>query len=43
MPVIAIVVKCKKCGAEIRSDWEFCPGCGDKMVCTGKYEVCANK
>ena len=43
MPVIAIVVKCKKCGAEIRSDWKFCPGCGDKIICTGKYEICANK
>ena len=24
MPVIAAVVKCKKCGAGIRSDWKFC-------------------
>ena len=38
MPVIATVVKCKKCGSEIRSDWKFCPNCGDKIVCTGKYK-----
>lgn len=44
MPVIAAVVKCKKCGFEIRSDWKFCPSCGDKIVCAGKYkELCAKK
>ena len=43
MPVIAAVVKCKKCGFEVRSDWKFCPNCGDKIVCTGKYEACAKK
>jgi len=37
MPVIAAIVKCKKCGYEIRSDWKFCPMCGDKIVCTNKY------
>jgi len=25
MPVIAAIVKCKKCCAEVRSDWKFCP------------------
>lgn len=39
MPVIAAVVKCKKCGAEVRSDWKFCPTCADKTTCTGKYEA----
>jgi rRNA maturation endonuclease Nob1 len=39
MPVIAMVVKCKKCSYEIRSDWKFCPNCGDKLECIGKYEV----
>ncbi len=44
MPVIAAVVKCKKCGSEIRSDWKFCPKCGDKIVCVEKYkELCARK
>ncbi|MFQ6122913.1 MAG: zinc-ribbon domain-containing protein [Dehalococcoidales bacterium] len=43
MPVIAAVAKCKKCGFEIRSDWKLCPSCGDKIVCTGKYKVCAKK
>ncbi len=43
MPVIAAVVKCKKCGFEIRSDWKLCPNCGDKLTCTGKYDVCAKK
>ncbi len=43
MPVIAAVVKCKRCGFEVRSDWKFCPSCGDKIVCTGKYKVCAKK
>ena len=33
MPVIATIVKCKKCGYEIRSDWKFCPMCGDTIVC----------
>jgi rRNA maturation endonuclease Nob1 len=37
MPVIATIVKCKKCGYEIRSDWKFCPMCGDTIVCTNKY------
>jgi RNA polymerase subunit RPABC4/transcription elongation factor Spt4 len=37
MPVIAAIVICKKCGYEIRSDWKFCPMCGDKIVCTNKY------
>jgi uncharacterized OB-fold protein len=39
MPVIAVIVKCKKCGSEARSDWNFCPKCGDKIVCT----VCTGK
>ncbi|HUU08000.1 MAG TPA: zinc-ribbon domain-containing protein [Dehalococcoidales bacterium] len=43
MPVIAMVVKCKKCGYEIRSDWKFCPNCGDQIACEGKYEVCPKK
>jgi|GEM_PF-3131733 len=37
MPVVAAIVICKKCGYEIRSDWKFCPMCGDKIVCTNKY------
>ena len=41
MPVVASVVKCKKCDFEIRSDWKYCPNCGDKIVCVGNYEVCA--
>ena len=44
MPVIAPIVKCKKCGSEVRSDWKFCPECGDKIVCTGKYKaLCVKK
>ena len=43
MPVVAAVVKCKKCGAEIRLDWRFCPHCGSQIVCTGKYETCAQR
>jgi predicted Zn-ribbon and HTH transcriptional regulator len=39
MPVVALLVKCKKCGYEIRSDWKYCPHCGDKIVCPDKYEV----
>lgn len=33
MPVVATIVICKKCGYEIRSDWKFCPMCGDSIVC----------
>jgi hypothetical protein len=43
MPVIAAIVKCKKCGAEVRSDWRCCPDCADKITCTGKYEACVKK
>ncbi len=43
MPFVAMVVKCKKCGGEIRSDWKFCPNCGDKITCTGKYKVVTEK
>ncbi|MFC2041736.1 zinc-ribbon domain-containing protein [Chloroflexota bacterium] len=44
MPVIAVLVNCKKCGSEIRSDWHFCPSCGDKIVCAGEYkELCARR
>jgi hypothetical protein len=25
----------------VRSDWKLCPNCGDRIVCTGKYEACA--
>ena len=39
MPMLACVVVCKKCGFEIRSDWKFCPNCGDKIVCTGKHQI----
>lgn len=28
----------KKCGLEMRSSWEFCPSCGDKIVSPGKYK-----
>ena len=43
MPVIAVVVKCKKYNAEIRSDWKFYPNYGEQIVCKGKYEACARK
>ncbi len=44
MPVMAAVVHCNKCGFEIRSDWKFCPSCGDKIVCAGKRkELCVKK
>ncbi len=43
MPVIVAIVKCKKCGFEVRSDWKLCPNCGDKIVCSGKYGACARK
>ncbi len=43
MPIIAKVVKCKKCGFEIRSDWKYCPSCADKIVCTDKYGDHAKK
>jgi len=39
MPKLASIVVCKKCGFEIRSDWKFCPNCGDKIVCTGKHRT----
>ena len=31
MPVIAAIVKCKKCGAEVRSDWKCCPKCATRL------------
>jgi len=37
MPIIASIVKCKKCDFEIRSDWKYCPNCADSIVCTDKY------
>ena len=37
MQKIVCIVECKVCGYEIRSDWKFCPKCGDKIVCTNKY------
>jgi len=44
MPVVATIVKFRKCGYEIRSDCKYCPGCGDKIVCVGKYkQLCAEK
>ena len=43
MPVVAAVVKCKKCGAEIRADWKFCPNCGSQIISTRKNEACAKK
>ena len=39
MPVVAKVVKCKKCDFEIRSDWEYCPNCGDKIICVNKNQA----
>ena len=30
---IAAIVKCKVCRYEIRTDWKFCPKCGDAIVC----------
>jgi hypothetical protein len=43
MPVIAVIVKCKKCGAEVRSDWQYCRNCAGKITCAGKFESCAKK
>jgi rRNA maturation endonuclease Nob1 len=44
MPLIAAVARCKKCGSEIRTDWKFCPGCGDPIACIGKHEpACARR
>lgn len=43
MPVIAKIVICHDCKYEIRSDWNFCPKCGSKIVCTGKYDVVEEK
>ena len=37
MPEMVVILKCKKCGYEIRSDWKFCPMCGDTIVCHNKY------
>ena len=39
MPVVAAVVMCKKCGFEIRSDWKFCPNCGNKVMKPKDAEV----
>jgi RNA polymerase subunit RPABC4/transcription elongation factor Spt4 len=33
MQKIVCIVKCKVCKYEIRSDWKFCPKCGDAIVC----------
>jgi hypothetical protein len=33
MPGMVVILKCKVCGYEIRSDWKFCPMCGDAIVC----------
>jgi RNA polymerase subunit RPABC4/transcription elongation factor Spt4 len=30
---MVVILKCKVCGYEIRSDWKFCPMCGDAIVC----------
>ena len=43
MPLIAAIVKCKKCDFEIRSDWKYCPNCSDKIVGKGKYKECCHK
>ena len=43
MPVIAAIMKGKKCGAEVRSDWKFCTNCVDRITCTRKYETYAKK
>ena len=37
MQKIVCIVKCKVCKYEIRSDWKFCPMCGDTIVCHNKY------
>jgi hypothetical protein len=42
MPVIAAIAKCKKCGAEVRSDWKFCPNYADKITCTVMKPVSRN-
>ena len=38
MPIIATIVECRKCGFEIRTDWKFCPNCGDKIACSDKHK-----
>jgi hypothetical protein len=43
IPVIAAIVKCKKCVAELRLDWKRCPHYAGKITCTGKHEACAEK
>ena len=43
MPLIAAIVKCKKCDFEIRSDWKYCPNCSDKIVRKDKYKECCHK
>ena len=40
MPLVASIVKCKKCGFEVRSDWKYCPNWGDGIVFVDKYSVC---
>ncbi|MFH1087078.1 MAG: hypothetical protein V1737_00650 [Chloroflexota bacterium] len=39
MPAKAVIVTCKKCDCELRSDWNFCPRCGDKLACGGTYKA----
>jgi hypothetical protein len=43
MPVTVAILKCKKCGAEVRSDSKFCPDSADRISCTGKYEDCTKR
>ena len=43
MPVIAAIVECEKCGAEVGSDRKFCPNYADRITCAGKYEACTEK
>ena len=43
MPVIAGILRCKKCGDKVRSDWKFFPESTDRITRTGKYEGYAKK
>jgi len=41
MAIIARTGECKKCGAEVRSDWKSYSNRADKINYSGEYEACA--
>jgi predicted RNA-binding Zn-ribbon protein involved in translation (DUF1610 family) len=43
MPIVARIYPYKNYGFEIRSDWHFCPNCGDKIICTNKHQEMEEK